>query len=181
MCWNHWEFNYICKKENMLREDNSGFVHFPIPGKMINRLETGKTFVYLVAFDSEDISNNAYELSNLRLVSPGNFISDDVSMRARKKNKMSIDDLIDSKIKDDEYDNLYFPNSNDDDNLKRLMSIPMTTCICVGWSEYTFDIKGDFGLWTASFRDLTNEGRKLYYSIKKLHNNKEVRILTFNI
>ena len=48
----------------MLREDNSGFVHFPIPGKVFNRLETGKTFVYLVAFDSEDVSNKAYELSN---------------------------------------------------------------------------------------------------------------------
>ena len=56
----------------------------------------------------------------------------------------------------------------------------MTTCICMGWSDYTFDVKDDLGFWNASFRDLTNEGRKLYYSIKKLHNNKEVRILTFN-
>jgi hypothetical protein len=164
----------------MLREDNSGFVHFPIPGKMINRLETGKTFVYLVAFDAQDVTNNAYELSNLRLVSPGTFIADDISMRSRPKSKMSIDDLINNRIKDDEYDNLYFPNSGDEDNLKRLISIPMTTCICMGWSEHTFDIKDDLGFWSASFRDLTNEGRKLYYSIKKLHNNKEVRILTFS-
>lgn len=151
----------------MLREDNSGFVHFPLPSKMINRLETGKTFVYLVAFDSEDVSNNAYELSNLRLITPGTFIADDISMRTRSKNN-------------DEQDNLYFPNSDSKDEFKRLMSIPMTTCICMGWSEYTFDIKEDLGLWNASFRDLTNEGRKLYYSIKKLHNNKEVRILTFS-
>lgn len=164
----------------MLREDNSGFVNFPITGKMINRLETGKTFVYLVAFDSEDVTNNAYELSNLRLLSPGTFIADDISMRTRTKGKMSIDDLIKNKMKDDEYDNLYFPNSNNEDDVKRIMSIPMTTCICVGWSEYTFDIKEDLGFWSASFRDLTNEGRKLYYSIKKLHNNKEVRILTFS-
>jgi hypothetical protein len=151
----------------MLREDNSGFVHFPLPSKMINRLETGKTFVYLVAFDSEDVSNNAYELSNLRLITPGTFIADDISMRTKSKNN-------------DEQDNLYFPNSDSKDEFKRLMSIPMTTCICMGWSEYTFDIKEDLGLWNASFRDLTNEGRKLYYSIKKLHNNKEVRILTFS-
>ena len=164
----------------MLREDNSGFVNFPITGKMINRLETGKTFVYLVAFDSEDVTNNAYELSNLRLLSSGNFIGDDISMRTRPKGKMSIDDLIKNKMKDDEYDNLYFPNSENEDDIKRIMSIPMTTCICMGWSDYTFDIKDDLGFWCASFRDLTNEGRKLYYSIKKLHNNKEVRILTFN-
>lgn len=164
----------------MLREDNSGFVHFPLEGKMINRLDTGKTFVYLVAFDAEDVSNNAYALSNLRLITPGTFIADDISMRSRAKGKMSIDDLIKNKMKDDEYDNLYFPNSDSEDELKRLMSIPMTTCICMGWSEYTFDIKEDLGFWSASFRDLTNEGRKLYYSIKKLHNNKEVRILTFS-
>jgi hypothetical protein len=164
----------------MLREDNSGFVSFPIEGKMINRLETGKTFVYLVAFDSDDVSNNAYELSNLRLLSPGNFIGDDISMRTRPKGKVSIDDLIKNKMKDDEYDNLYFPNSDNEDDIKRIMSIPMTTCICMGWSDYTFDIKDDLGFWSASFRDLTNEGRKLYYSIKKLHNNKEVRILTFS-
>ena len=166
----------------MLREDNSGFVNFPLEGKMINRLETGKTFVYLVAFDSQDVSNNAYELSNLRLLLSGTFIADDISMRSRPKisGKMSIDELIKNKLKDDEYDNLYFPNSLNKDGLKKLMSIPMITCICMGWSDYTFDIKEDLGFWSASFRDLTNEGRKLYYSIKKLHNNKEVRILTFN-
>ena len=165
----------------MLREDNSGFVHFPLEGKMINRLDTGKTFVYLVAFDAEDVTNNAYELSNLRLLQQGHFVSDDISSRMRPKiGKMSIDELIKNKIKDDEYDNHYFPNNNDKDDLKKLLSIPMTTCICIGWSEFTFDIKDDLGFWNASFRDLTNEGRKLYYSIKKLHNNKEVRILTFN-
>lgn len=165
----------------MLREDNSGFVSFPIEGKMINRLETGKTFVYLVAYAAEDVTNNAYELSNLRLVQPGDFVSDDISSRMRPKiGKMSIDDLIKNKIKDDEYDNLYFPNSKSKNALKKMLSIPMTTCICMGWSEFTFEIKDDLGFWNASFRDLSNEGRKLYYSIKKLHNNKEVRILTFN-
>ena len=103
-------------------------------------------------------------------------------MRARPKTsgKMSIDELIKNKLKDDEYDNLYFPNFGNKDDLKKLMSIPLTTCICMGWSDYTFDVKDDLGFWNVSFRDLTNEGRKLYYSIKKLHNNKEVRILTFN-
>ena len=50
----------------------------------------------------------------------------------------------------------------------------------MGWSEFSYELKDNIGFWSASFRDLTNEGRKLYYSIKKLHNNKEVRILTFN-
>ena len=165
----------------MLREDNSGFVQFPQVGKMFNRMDTGKTFIYLVAFDSEDMSNKAYELSNLRLLMPGTLVSDDISFRIRKKNiQMSVDDLITYNIKDEEYSNHYFPNKSSNDEVKRLMSIPITTCICLGWSDFSYELKDDLGLWNASFRDLSNEGRKLYYSIKKLHNNKEVRILTFN-
>lgn len=164
----------------MLREDNSGFVHFPLPNKMIGVNDNGKTFVYLVAFDAEDVSNKAYELSNLRLVRPGSVVSDDITLRAKPKITMSVDELIKNNIKEQEFDNIYFPNSESNDEFKSLVSIPMTTCICVGWSEYTYELKEDIGFWSASFRDLTNEGRKLYYSIKKLHNNKEVRLLTFN-
>ena len=50
-----------------LIEDNSGFVHFPIPGKIIDRIDGVKTFIYLVAFDVVDMSNVAYTLSNLKL------------------------------------------------------------------------------------------------------------------
>jgi hypothetical protein len=165
----------------MLREDNSGFVQFPQIGKMFNKIDTGKTFIYLVAFDSEDMSNKAYELSNLRLLMPGEFVSDDISFRIRKKSiQMSIDDLITDGIKDEEYKNHYFPNRGSKSEVRRLMSIPITSCVCIGWSDSSYELKEDLGLWNASFRDLTNEGRKLYYSIKKLHNNKEVRILTFN-
>lgn len=164
----------------MLREDNSGFVHFPLPNKMIGVNDNGKTFVYLVAFDAEDVSNKAYELSNLRLVRPGSVVSDDITLRVKPKITMSVDELIKNNIKEQEFDNIYFPNSESNDEFKSLVSIPMTTCICIGWSEYTYELKEDIGFWSASFRDLTNEGRKLYYSIKKLHNNKEVRLLTFN-
>ena len=52
--------------------------------------------------------------------------------------------------------------------------------VCIGWHNQTFQYANGTKLWSASFRDLTNEGKRLYYSIKKLHNNKEVRILTFN-
>lgn len=164
----------------MIREDNNGFVFFPAPNKMINKLE-GKTFVYLVAFDAEDVSNRAYELSNLRLLKPCDVVSDDINLRMKAKvDRMTVDELIKNNIKEQEFENIYFPNSDETDEMKSLMSIPLTTCICIGWSENTYEIKEDLGFWSASFRDLTNEGRKLYYSIKKLHNSKEVRILTFN-
>ncbi len=155
----------------MITEDNSGFVRFPIVGRNINQLD-GTTIIYLVAFDSKDVSNQAYELSNLRLLKTGNLVADDILSH------MSLENTA------DEYEKIYFPNSEDRSKLKKVMSMPLTTCICIGWSEHTFEIRDtnnsdDFIDWCASFHDLTNEGKKLYYSIKKLHNNKEVRILTF--
>lgn len=164
----------------MLREDNNGFVHFPYGSKMIEKIEGVKTFIYIVAFDTDDVSGKKYILSNLRLLNPGTFVNDDINFKQRGRVSMNIDDLITSKIKEDEYENIYFPNSLDKDKVQKMMSIPMTTCICVGWCDDSFEIKDNIGSWSASFRDLTNEGRKLYYSIKKLHNNKEVRILTFS-
>lgn len=131
----------------VLQEDNNGFVQFP-NDNMFSRRD-GKTFIYLVAFDSSDISNDKpYILSNIHINLPGNFITDDIGTNDR-----------------------YFQEDE---------SISMTTCICIGWNDNTFEFKEDASDWYATFRDLTHEGKKLYYSLKKLHNNKEVRILTFN-
>jgi hypothetical protein len=161
----------------MLKENNSGFINFPVADKSITDLNIGKTLVYLISFDVENF-NKEYILSNLKLPKIGYFVSDDMQGRHRIITKgISIDDLIISKIKDEESDRLYFP-SDDDANDK--MSMPLITCICIGWHEKTFEFKNDSGFWFANFENLTNEGKKLYYSIKKLHNNKEVRILTFN-
>ena len=165
----------------MLREDNSGFVNFPMVSKTFSRLDTGKTFVYLVAFDTLDLTNRAYDLSNNHLFMPGTFVSDDIMVRPKVKDyQITIDELIEDQVRNDEYDSHYFPNFREKDNFRKIMSIPLTTSICMGWSEISYELKDSIGFWGASFRDLTNEGRKLYYSIKKLHNNKEVRILTFN-
>jgi len=164
----------------MLKEDNSGFVMFPNHNKFISKLDTGKTFIYVSAFDPRDFTNSPYILSNIQLVMPGTFVSDDIIQRPLVKNQLSIDDLIKDQMENDEYDSLYFPNLSGKDNYNRIMSIPMTSCVCVGWSEFTYEFRDRIGFWNATFRDLTNEGRKLYYSLKKLHNNKEVRILTFN-
>jgi hypothetical protein len=142
----------------MLKEDNSGFVNFPLGNPFFSR-KNGKTFIYLVAFDQSDIMNQAYILSNSRLTCPGDYVTDDISGRYQNLNS-------------GEREGGYFPNDQE--------SIPLTTCICIGWSENTYDFKENLTPWYATFRDLTPEGRKLYYSIKKLHNNKEVRILTFN-
>jgi hypothetical protein len=152
----------------MLREDNNGFVTFPIEGKYFNRSE-GKTFVYLIAFDSEDFLNKGYELSNVNLNVRGNFVSDDLSMRSRKDFEDSLHDT-----------ERYFPNIFTRNDRDFVSSIPLTACICIGWDISTYDVREEDVPWCATFRDLSGEGRRLYYSIKKLHNTKEVRILTFN-
>lgn len=163
----------------MLREDTNGFVYFPNPNEIIKKIDEGKTYVYLVAFDTEDLSNKAYELSNLRLLLPGQFVSDDIQMRQKvTSTKSSIDNLIEDALKQEEFEKVYFPNKKEKSKPKKNMSIPFTSAICLGWTEGTFEVK-DIAFWSACFRDLTHEGKKLYYSIKKLHNNKEVRILTF--
>ncbi len=164
----------------MRNEDNSGFVHFPTSSKIFTRLDTGKTLVYISIFDISDLSNKPYQLSNIHLFMPGSFVSDDVIQRPIVKSQMTIDDLIEDQISNDQYDKIYFPNFSGKEEMRKIMSIPMTSCICVGWSDFTFELKEDIGFWNATFRDLSNEGRKLYYSMKKLHNTKEVRILTFN-
>jgi hypothetical protein len=114
---------------------------------------------------------------------PGTFVSDDVNRRPVVTKQFTIDDiddLIDQQAKDDEYDSLYFPNLMGRDALTKILSIPLTTSICVGWSDFSYETRNEIGFWNATFDDLTNEGKKLYYSIRKLHNNKEIRILTFN-
>jgi hypothetical protein len=142
---------------------------------VLDRIEGYKTFIYLVAFDVTDMSNKEYILSNNRLNLKGTLVSDDISIRNNYKKDNSLDYLIENQLKDNEYERRYFPN-----NIGGLVnSIPLTTSICLGWSDYSYDFK-DGAEWICTFRDLTSEGRKLYYSIKKLHNNKEVRILTFN-
>ena len=148
----------------MFNEDNSGFVFFPY-GERIVINQGSKTLIYLVA-----IGDSKSNLSNLNIILPGDFVSDDVNDRNNST------DIIKNDHIQREYNDVYFPNTVDD--ISRLTSIPLVSCICIGWSQDSYEFHGF--PWKATFRDLTEEGKRLYYSIKKLHNSKEVRILTFN-
>lgn len=164
----------------MLREDNNGFIYFPNENRLFTKLTTGKTFVYLVSFDEADISNKPYILSNIRLGLPGEFVTDDITSKKVKYQNLSLNDFIEEGQKTIELESRYFPNTVKHNDIERVFSIPLTSCICIGWSENTFEFREDKSSWFATFKDLSHEGKKLYYSMKKLHNNKEVRILTFN-
>jgi hypothetical protein len=164
----------------MFQEDNSGYIYFPVDNHKINSIDTGKTLVYLVVFDPVKATKDS-KFENINLFSPGVFVSDDVIARPPIKIiDDSLDGFIDSHKEQQEYDSLYFPHIDSEDELKRQMSINLVSAICIGWSNFSFELKNSIRFWNASFRDLTPEGRNLYYTIKKLHNNKEVRILTFS-
>ena len=133
----------------MHREDNNGFINFPL-SQYIDR-KPGKTHVYLIAF-----TNGGHDLSNVSIDLPGNIIISDISGEVIDTNgEIQGNHLVNGKS-----------------------SVPLLTSICVGWKNEVNVLKADDTFWSAGFRDLSSEGRKLYYSIKKLHNNKEVRILT---
>ena len=69
---------------------------------------------------------------------------------------------------------------NDEDILYLKENFKISSYILLGWSKYSYIYNDRIEPWVCSFKNLTTEGRKLYYSIKKLHNNSELRILTFN-
>lgn len=144
----------------------TGFVNFPNPfAKSIKPVDTGQTMVYLVAFSD----NTEQMLMELPLI--GTFAGDDVTPKNNHRlvdNQDIIYNLKNNHLKSKDY---YF---NEDIPFKVISSI------LLGWSEYTYEYVDRVEPWSCTFRELTNEGKKLYYSMKKLHNDSEIRILTFN-
>ena len=165
----------------MFIEDNTGFINFPVQNSAeIATIDSGKTLVYIVCFDVFR-KNKISKMDNLNLFQPGIFVSDDVISRPTIENNIkSLDGLINSHKAQDNYDSMYFPNFDAEEFWKKQMSINLVSAICVGWSNSTYELRNDIRFWNATFKDLTHEGRSLYYNIKKLHNNKEIRILTFS-
>ena len=154
---------------------NTGFVKFPNDQLTVNVID-GKTFVYICAFDTLNAKDKWSASANVHIKQSGTFVSDDVMSRPsiKKTNSNDLDDILSLEKEDKQYDRLYFPHTDKEE------SIPMQAIICVGWSDMSFENKADYKLWHANFRDLTKSGRELFYQMKKLHYNKEVRILTFS-
>jgi len=145
--------------------DLTGFVNFP-NFRGVKKIDCGRTQVYLVAYSGTD--------HGIEFHKPGNFSGDDVTIR---KSFMTTDKKIEDVVKEiteeEGYmvDSIFFRDSN---------LIKLDSCVLLGWSNFTYEHIERIDPWCCTFRDLTNEGRKLYYSLKKLHNDSEIRILTFN-
>jgi hypothetical protein len=141
----------------------TGFVNFPNPfSRNIKRVNLGKTFVYLVAIDFE-----SSELSKVIINTNGDFVGDDVSPRQHfDTSKMSVNEIV--RV------------MRGEDNFEININNPFVSSILLGWSNFTYQPNNDIQPWICSFRELSEEGKKLYYSFKKLNYDKEIRILTFN-
>ncbi len=156
----------------LILENDTGYINFPNQ-KNIDKID-GSTLVYLIIFDVTPTP-----IANINLFKPGMFISDDVLSRTYIKNINTLEDVISHNTQNDWYEKIYFPNTKLND-WKKMMSFDLISCICIGWSNYTYEYNDQVKFWHANFNNLTTEGKKLYYLIKKLHNNKECRIMTFN-
>jgi hypothetical protein len=137
----------------MIKEDNNGYVVFPSQKDEFNIIKGIETLIYIVVFHPDDILGK-YVLSNIK-----------------------IEDIEDYYLGNDIRGFVGLYPLEEKDNI---ISIPLTCAVCIGWSDNTYIHESENKPWVASFRDLSYEGRKLYYSMKKLHNQKEVRILTFS-
>ena len=146
--------------------ENKGFVNFPQYEKSTKAVDCGKTLVYLVAIQ-EGIANTSIKKI-------GNFCGDDI---LSKQNRLSLSRTIEDVIQEinsqseiQEIEKFYFQN-------ERLEAV---SSILIGWSKFTWQYVDRLNPWCCGFRDLSNEGKKIYYSLKKLHNHSDIRILTFN-
>lgn len=145
----------------------TGFVNFPTQNsRSIKTIDCGSTCVYLVAF-SEIPTHMTQEI---KLV--GNFSGDDVMPRSYPRFTDNIEENISNLKKVQNYQKeFYFSDKN---------TFSIISQILVGWSKYSYEYTDRIDPWVCTFRELSNEGRKLYYSTKKLHNDAEIRLLTFN-
>lgn len=150
--------------EKMVDYDITGFVRFPIDDGHIKASISSKTLIYLIAID---MSNESDQLSHVKLNTGAIFLGDDISFQPPKFSSPDLEEIIKGIKRSD---------PNQDQN----KSINVLSSVLIGWSKFNFSYKSDMSPWICSFKDLTNEGRRLYYSIRKLHNESEIRLLTFN-
>ena len=152
---------------NYIDHDLTGFVNFPhLSTKSIKPVDSGLTHVYLISFDDN------YEQMSQSINQIGNFCGDDVSPKQYNPFKNSLEETIENlkntKVISKEF---YFGDSG---------QFNVISSILIGWSKYSYEYIDRVDPWCCTFRDLSQEGRKMYYSMKKLHNDSEIRILTFN-
>lgn len=147
--------------------EDTGFVMFPHNEEM-RELDTGKTFVYLVAIECE----NTKVFSTVTLGNDGVFCGSDVLSTT----KISTENIpLEKTIEIVTFN----PKEKGPTHLDLSQDRRLVSSVLLGWSELTYYSNGTQP-WICGYNELTEHGKRLYFSLKKLHNDKEIKILTFN-
>jgi hypothetical protein len=141
---------------------DTGFVNFPFNQPHLVEIPNGFTYCYIVAIDTQRPFN---QQSFIKLNFEIKSINDDITPKKKTDtSRMTAEEIIEILTKTD-----YSKIEN-----------KFVSCVLLGSYDSIFQVKGDIINWNCTFGDLTQEGKKLYYSLKKLHYDKEVKILTLN-
>lgn len=135
--------------------ETPGFVNFPVKG--VKPLDVGKTYIYIVAID---VTNDTC-LSNTTVCPNGHYCGSDLDIDW-SNNSLNIDEKVKELSHDERNIEKYFVSS-----------------VLVGWSDMTY-YKDNSSPWLCHYDNLTEHGQRLYFSLKKLHYDKDIKILTFN-
>lgn len=138
---------------------DTGFINFPFNKPHISYNENGKTYCYIVSLDVKDDKSLPFLDLNIDLSS----YTDDISpKKSIDTGKMSLTDAIEAIKSLDPID----------------IDLNIISAVLVGSTDHIFSKSFDIEPWSCSFTDLTTSGRDLYYSLKKLHYDKEIKIIT---
>ncbi len=160
---------------------NKGFINFPINSDCWKKSKR-KLWVNIVVFDILNAKTKDFSpYADTHLLLDGMLVCDDVMMKPKSDKSENIDQFLGLELSTQQYENLYFPNYNlhfvQDFDLIKYLSTPFLSSILLGKSDFNY--MNDDENWFCTYSDLNEDGKNLYFLIKKLYNNKEVRILTF--
>lgn len=136
---------------------DTGFINFPFHQPHISFVNNGKTYCYLIAIDVED------QLPSLNFnIESTSYIDDVTPKKVTDTSTMSLTDAINAmKVAE-----------------PLIMDMNIVSAILIGSTDHIFNRRSDVNPWNCSFSDLTSSGKDLYYSMKKLHYDKEIKIIT---
>lgn len=168
----------------MSKKDESGVIDFPVVNDDYKVVDDGMTNVYLIVYDENGLENISEYQTHIFL--DGVFVSDDCLERPRLDKDMKdvdIDELIDEQMANDDYNDFYFPNFSSDDfehnEIAKYLSIPLIASVRLGTCNMTFENINSPKYWSATYDDLTQQGKVVYNIFKEMYVGKEIRILTF--
>lgn len=162
-------------------EFTSGCVNFPTEGDYQNEA-TGGMYVQLVAIENKSEKENWWEDmfvvcwggSNTSLEYQEGIAGTDTLVDGFVPYYIELDDVYEEMVADTAFaTKTFFPNFYDKEKGKgeRERSVPLLASVVLGSTGATW-CKGDRDYFRCTYNDLTDEGKAIYDSLKKLYGDK---------